>query len=149
VKMQYVSPCALSPHFPTGFLGVLMRHLLVAVFVQGGVLRNLTLRFGEREAIDPTLYPMSCVPLSMCGLLGRECDSTTRASTADAREGSGSRDPRQHIYSTNTSYMYYHLKLLYLVTNEVMIQVLTTAFQPGYEWALRATSVGLEVCLIS
>ena len=26
--------------FPLGFLGVLMRHVLVAVFVQGGVLRN-------------------------------------------------------------------------------------------------------------
>jgi hypothetical protein len=38
--MQYVSPCDLSPYFPTGFLGVLMRHVLVAVFTQGGVLRN-------------------------------------------------------------------------------------------------------------
>jgi hypothetical protein len=83
-----------------------MRHLLVVVFVQGGVLRNLTLRFGEREAIDSTLYHMSCVPLSVCGLLGREWDSTTRASTVDGRKGSGSGDPRQHIYSTNTSYMY-------------------------------------------
>jgi hypothetical protein len=40
-KMQYASPCALSSYFPTGFfLGVLMRHVLVAVFAQGGVLRN-------------------------------------------------------------------------------------------------------------
>ena len=40
MQMQYTSPCALSPYFPTGFLGVLMRHVLVAVFAQGGVLRN-------------------------------------------------------------------------------------------------------------
>jgi hypothetical protein len=26
--------------FPLGFLGVLMRHVLVAIFAQGGVLRN-------------------------------------------------------------------------------------------------------------
>jgi hypothetical protein len=32
--------------FPTRFLGVLIRHVLVAIFVQGGMLRNLTLRFG-------------------------------------------------------------------------------------------------------
>jgi hypothetical protein len=32
--------------FLTGFLGVLMRHVFAAVFAQGGVLRNLTLRFG-------------------------------------------------------------------------------------------------------
>jgi hypothetical protein len=40
VQMQFVSPCTLSPHFPTGFLGVLTRHVLVAVFAQGGVLSN-------------------------------------------------------------------------------------------------------------
>jgi hypothetical protein len=40
VQMQYASPCALSPYFPIGFLGVLMRHVLVVVFAQGGVLRN-------------------------------------------------------------------------------------------------------------
>jgi hypothetical protein len=41
VQMQYASPCTLSPYFPTGFfLGVLMRHVLIAVFAQGGVLRN-------------------------------------------------------------------------------------------------------------
>jgi hypothetical protein len=40
VQMQYASPCALSPYFPTRFLGVLMRLVLVAVFAQGGVLRN-------------------------------------------------------------------------------------------------------------
>jgi hypothetical protein len=40
VQMQYASPYALSPYFPIGFLGVLMRHVLVAVFAQGGVLRN-------------------------------------------------------------------------------------------------------------
>jgi hypothetical protein len=41
VQMQYASPCALSPYFPTEFLGVLMRHVLVAVFTQGGVLVTL------------------------------------------------------------------------------------------------------------
>jgi hypothetical protein len=40
VKMQYVSPCTLSLFFPTGFLGVLKRHVLVAVFAQGEVLSN-------------------------------------------------------------------------------------------------------------
>jgi hypothetical protein len=41
VQMQFVSPCTISPHFfPTGFFGVLTRHVLVAVFAQGGVLSN-------------------------------------------------------------------------------------------------------------
>jgi hypothetical protein len=40
VQMQFASPCALSPYFPTRFLGVLTRHVLVAVFAQGRVLRN-------------------------------------------------------------------------------------------------------------
>ena len=30
----------LSPYFPTGFLGVLMRHELIVIFAQGGVLGN-------------------------------------------------------------------------------------------------------------
>jgi hypothetical protein len=40
VQMQFVTPCTLSPHFSTRFLEVLTRHVLVAVFAQGGVLRN-------------------------------------------------------------------------------------------------------------
>jgi len=32
--------CTLSPYFPTGFLGVLMRHELIVIFAQGGVLGN-------------------------------------------------------------------------------------------------------------
>jgi hypothetical protein len=40
VQMQFVSPCTLSPYFSIGFFGVLTRHVLVAVFAQGGVLRN-------------------------------------------------------------------------------------------------------------
>jgi hypothetical protein len=40
VQMQYASPCALSPYFPTGFLRILVRHVLAAVFAQGEMLRN-------------------------------------------------------------------------------------------------------------
>jgi hypothetical protein len=40
VQMQFASPCTLSPYFPTEFLGVLKRRVLVAVFAQGGVLSN-------------------------------------------------------------------------------------------------------------
>ena len=87
MQMQYASPCALSPYFSTGFSGVLTSHMLVAVFAQGGVLRNLTIRFGglipniplrdttslyiefipliwnreEKEVKCPTLHHVSCV----------------------------------------------------------------------------------------
>jgi hypothetical protein len=89
--MQFVSPCTLSPYFPTEFFGVLTRHVLVAVFAQGGVLKNpneglygqipnIALRAiaslyiepvpliwnrDQKEARGPTLYPVSRVfPLS-------------------------------------------------------------------------------------
>jgi hypothetical protein len=35
-----VTMCSFSIFFPLGFLGVLIRHVLVTVFAQGGVLRN-------------------------------------------------------------------------------------------------------------
>jgi hypothetical protein len=85
-----------SIFFPLGFLGVLMRHVLVAVFAQGGVLINpneelcgqipnialraivslyielypLTWNREDKEANGPTLHHVSCV-LSIV-LLGRE-----------------------------------------------------------------------------
>jgi hypothetical protein len=94
--MQFVSPCTLSPYFPTGFFGVLTRHVLVAVFAQGGVLRNpneglcgqipnIALRAiaslyielvpliwnrEEKEARGPTLHRVYCV--SSVVLMGRE-----------------------------------------------------------------------------
>jgi hypothetical protein len=87
VQMQYASPCALSPYFPLGFLGVLTKHVLIAVFAQGRVLRNpneglcgqipnmplMAIMFlyiehvpliwnrEEKEAKGPTLHPVSCV----------------------------------------------------------------------------------------
>jgi hypothetical protein len=95
--MQFVSPCTLSPYFSHWvFFGVLTRHVLVAVFAQGGVLRNpneglcgqipnIALRAiaslyielvplmwnrEVKEAKGPTLHHVSCV-LSVV-LMGRE-----------------------------------------------------------------------------
>jgi hypothetical protein len=103
VQMQFVSPCTLSPYFSHWvFFGVLTRHVLVAVFAQGGVLRNpnkglcgqipnIALRAiaslyiepvpliwnrDEKEARGPTLYPVSRVFSLSC-----------------LWEGSGSGDP--------------------------------------------------------
>jgi hypothetical protein len=85
-----------SIFFPLGFFGVLTRHVLIAVFAQGGVLRNpneglcgqipnIALRAiaslyiepvplmwnrEEKEARGPTLHHVSCV-LSVV-LMGRE-----------------------------------------------------------------------------
>jgi hypothetical protein len=83
--------------FPLGFLGVLMRHVLVAVFAQGGVLRNhneglcgqipnmplraitslyiepvpLIWNRDQKEARGPTLYPVSRVFSLSCLWEGR------------------------------------------------------------------------------
>jgi hypothetical protein len=98
VQMQFVSPCTLSPYFSHWvFFGVLTRHVLVAVFAQGGVLRNpnkglcgqipnIALRAiaslyiepvpliwnrDEKEARGPTLYPVSRVFSLSCLWEGR------------------------------------------------------------------------------
>ena len=96
-----------------------MRHVLVAVFAQGGVLRNpneglcgqipnmplraitslyiehvpLIWNGDQKEARGPTLYHVSCVfPLS-CLWEGDGFSTSSYTSTADEREGSGSGDP--------------------------------------------------------
>ena len=100
MQMQFVSPCTLSPYFSHWvFFGVLTRHVLVAVFAQGGVLRNpneglcvqipnmplraitslyiehvpLIWNRDQKEARGSILYPVSCV-LSVV-LLGMETGS--------------------------------------------------------------------------
>jgi hypothetical protein len=96
-----------------------MRHVLVAVFTQGGVLRNpneglcgqipnmspraitslyiepvpLIWKREEKEARGPNLYHVSCVFLCRAYVKGDGSSTTSRASTADRREGSGSGDP--------------------------------------------------------
>jgi hypothetical protein len=40
VQMQYASPCALSPYFPTGFFGSFNEACVGRDIRQGGVLRN-------------------------------------------------------------------------------------------------------------
>jgi hypothetical protein len=120
VQMQFVSPCTLSPYFSHWiFFGVLTRHVLVAVFARGGVLRNsneglcgqipnIALRAiaslyiepvpliwnrEEKEARGPTLYIVSRVLLCRASGKGDEFSTASCASTADGREGGGSSDP--------------------------------------------------------
>jgi hypothetical protein len=116
VQMQFVSPCTLSSYFSYWvFFGVLTRHVLVAVFAQGGVLRNpneglcgqipnIALRAIASLYIEPVpliwnrsergqrpnpISSVSCVS----SVVGDGFSTSSCASTADGREGSGSGDP--------------------------------------------------------
>jgi hypothetical protein len=58
----------------------------------------------EKKTKGPTLYPVSRVFLCRASVKGDESSTTSRAFTADGKEGSGSGDPwwrsSQHVIST-------------------------------------------------
>jgi hypothetical protein len=105
--------------FPTGFFGVLTRHVLVAVFAQGGVLSNpnqgyvgkyLLCPWGVSHLYIRNLYTphnteirkrpeaqpyIQCLVCFLCRIYGKGDGFSTSScvSTADGREGNGSGDP--------------------------------------------------------